>query len=72
MDKKRGLLHDVFSILGSRVTAATAQQTGNAIRSHIKKGDISMHRQKSHSPEAPGEEGGRNHNHPYNFLPFRK
>lgn len=38
----------------------------------VKKGDISMHGQKSHSPEAPGEEGGRNHNHPYNFLPYRK
>lgn len=45
-----------------------ARQKGNAIRIHSKEGTLAVTDKRGHSPATPGEEGGRNHKHPFPFL----
>lgn len=45
-----------------------ARQIGNAIRSPSKGGTLAATDKRGRSPATPGEEGGRNHKHPFSFL----
>lgn len=66
--RERILPPDVFTSVGSHGTVRDARQIGNAIRSHSKKGTLAATDKRGHSPATPGEEGGRNHKHPFPFL----
>lgn len=54
----------VWAAMGLR----EARKIGNAIRSHSKEGTLAVTDKRGQSHVTPGEEGRRDHKHPFPFL----